>query len=1023
LAQKPLNETGREAGWIRQPLGAETERRVSVTEISAEHKVMKKEKAFGGQAAHSPTVKSSGPMLQIATTARQYCLKGVLGLVPAIFLAFSAQAANWYVRSSSAGANNGTDWNNAWTASTINWNNVQPGDTIWLAGGAYGTGMRVGKSGAAGNSISIKRVLASDSTAASAAGWSASFDSLVILNSISVVGSSYITVDGRVTYGIQIKIGAGGGTGIIVNDSSGPTHPSNDNFYNIEVLGPYTSTASQNVDGLDAYINNCSWVNSMVSNCWMHGLGCGFKSQNWTNIIIDHCFLADFAPDGAQHVDVAYNYTDDLTIWRYNIISNCPNDGLFFEYGGAHNLYFYGNVYLASYGTLLAFKPDGNAYGPVYVYNNVFYNANPNASVTPSVGFDSTIGSASSITLYNNVFWGVVNKNANSVNSGVSGYNAYNNWNYGGYSIPNDPNSVFSITNCFVNPAAGNFHLLPGSVLRNAGKSLTTDGAINKDPDGVQRGGNGGWAIGAYEFSTGITTNPVIMVSPNSLDFGTLFTNTATNLTFTVINVGGGTLAGSVSVPAPFQVVSGGTYSLGSNQPQTVTIQFNPTAAGPASQTVTFSGGGGATATVTGTGYAKQPGLSFNSTAGTITFPFTVTGNYISQNVDVSQSGAAGVASGGSAVYGFSIPTAGPYTITASVNASNSSSKSFWINIDTQPTDPTMIWDVFPYTSGFENRLVSWRGTGGPTNDQFAPKVFNLSVGNHYLVVRGRETGVQLGALTISAYSTNSTPPSSPTVSAIASSSADVDPTRAGMQVFAGSVVQYSATASDPNGLPLTWQWLYSFDGSADTVYQSGTGAVTPISVNYPASVANNTYVWKLRVSNGTATAESDLSVDVETPPATQGNLTFSATSGTVSGQFATTNGSIYQTVETSTTNGGRATYNFTLTNAGSYVVQILLNAPNTAANSLYLNIDADPQDPTMIFDVPLTSGFEQRIASWRGNGTFDNNQFVPKVFTLSAGAHQLVVLGREAGLQLQNFAILKLPPPPQNFRVLTAGP
>jgi hypothetical protein len=59
-----------------------------------------------------------------------------------------------------------------------------------------------------------------------------------------------------------------------------------------------------------------------------------------------------------------------------------------------------------------------------------------------------------------------------------------------------------------------------------------------------------------------------------------------------------------------------------------------------------------------------------------------------------------------------------------------------------------MIWDP-PVTSGFTNLLVSWRGTGTDTNNQFAPKVFSLSSGTHQLIVRGREGGAQLGEITI----------------------------------------------------------------------------------------------------------------------------------------------------------------------------------------------------------------------------------------------------------------------------------
>jgi hypothetical protein len=252
-------------------------------------------------------------------------------------------------------------------------------------------------------------------------------------------------------------------------------------------------------------------------------------------------------------------------------------------------------------------------------------------------------------------------------------------------------------------------------------------------------------------------------------------------------------------------------------------------------------------------------------------------------------------------------------------------------------------------------------------------------------------------------------------VSAITQSSADVDPGKTGLQIFAGSVVQYSGSASDPSGFPLTWQWIYTVNGGPEVVLQNGSGTVPGVSFNYVTGAAGSTYVWKLRVSNGTATSESALTVGVEAPPPPAGTLTFSAGSGVVTAPLVISSGYVSQAVETGVTNGGQAVYDFTTTNSGSYAVQVLVNAANDGANSLYLNIDGQPQDPDMICDLPLTTGFERRIVSWRGNGTFDRDQFVPKVFTLAPGTHQLIVVGREANVQLQSLSILQLPTQVQN--------
>jgi hypothetical protein len=69
-----------------------------------------------------------------------------------------------------------------------------------------------------------------------------------------------------------------------------------------------------------------------------------------------------------------------------------------------------------------------------------------------------------------------------------------------------------------------------------------------------------------------------------------------------------------------------------------------------------------------------------------------------------------------------------------------------------------------------------------------------------------------------------------------------------------------------------------------------------------------------------------------------------------------------------------------------------------------------------MISDInPFTVGFENRLLSWRGNGAFDNNEFVPRVFSLGAGVQTLYILGREAGVQIAHVQVLSpttnLPP------------
>src|SRR5205814_1817948 len=154
----------------------------------------------------------------------------------------------------------------------------------------------------------------------------------------------------------------------------------------------------------------------------------------------------------------------------------------------------------------------------------------------------------------------------------------------------------------------------------------------------------------------------------------------------------------------PFRIVSGGAYSLASNQSQTVTIAYSPSGAPEDKGVAALSGGGGVSVSLSGQLLAEQP-ASFQLDIGGLTPPFIKNGSYISQTV------VTGARDGGRIVYNFMVTNTGNYILSAVVNAPDETANSFYVNIDAEPTDPAMIWDI-PITSGFESQLISWRGTG-----------------------------------------------------------------------------------------------------------------------------------------------------------------------------------------------------------------------------------------------------------------------------------------------------------------------
>ena len=89
----------------------------------------------------------------------------------------------------------------------------------------------------------------------------------------------------------------------------------------------------------------------------------------------------------------------------------------------------------------------------------------------------------------------------------------------------------------------------------------------------------------------------------------------------------------------------------------------------------------------------------------------------------------------------FVAPEAGDYLIKGLVRGPDPASNSFLMNVDAEPTSPTMIWDVYPPTAAFETRPVQWRGNATEEAPQHSPKWFTLASGPHTIVIRGREAG------------------------------------------------------------------------------------------------------------------------------------------------------------------------------------------------------------------------------------------------------------------------------------------
>jgi hypothetical protein len=101
----------------------------------------------------------------------------------------------------------------------------------------------------------------------------------------------------------------------------------------------------------------------------------------------------------------------------------------------------------------------------------------------------------------------------------------------------------------------------------------------------------------------GFSVNPA-----GSVNFGNVNVGSFANQVLTVQNTRGGTLAGTVSVAAPFSIVSGSPFTLvGVGATQTVTARFSPTVPATASVNMSFTAGGDTISRIaTGIGVASD---------------------------------------------------------------------------------------------------------------------------------------------------------------------------------------------------------------------------------------------------------------------------------------------------------------------------------------------------------------------------------------------------------------------------------
>ena len=808
-------------------------------------------------------------------------IKSLLGTLTSILaLSFAgAQAATLYVATTGSDSNPGTSAQPFRTI-TYAYSQASAGTTINVAPGTYtdytsGWGLHLNKSGTASSPIVLK------STTRGGAIIDGQFAS--DRNKAIYLDGSYNVIDG-------FAITRAPNTGIFVQGNSNQIL--HNEIYNNGTQGSSDSEgqgiySEQNTSG-NVYNSNYIHDNGYAGSNLDHGLYlCGQNEVVANNVVLRHpssgLQIAGYTTVSNMKVYnnvFAWNGTDGIIVWM-NMNGVDIKNNIVFQ-NGHYGIYFY-----AATGSgvnmdhNLIYANGSGSYTPFnYGGSTVTYTLGTTISTDPKLanetksGLDAHLASGSpaigaGLNLYSTLTTDIAGAARSS--SGA--------WDMGAYVSGSSSTDTNPPTVSLTSPAGGT--MVSGSAVTVSANASDSVGiaSVQFKLDGANLGSavtaspyTMTWntttaAAGSHTLTAVATdttgnqaTSTAVSVNVNNTSPAVSLTAPANNSTYAApatVSLTAGVTANGHNITA-VKFYNGGTllgqattapYTCAWNNVGAATYGVNATAVYDSGSTVNSS-----VLTVNVTNAVTVSGLTFAANSGTISAPF-----YVTNNNAIVQPAYTALSLGGQAVYTFNVATAGSYVINAQVNAPGMDNNSFFVNIDAQPTDPTMIWDA-PVTSGFASQTVSWRGNGGANTNslsgmdaQYAPAVFNLSAGTHQLIVRGREGLAQISSFTITPYSQA---PSLPTVTVAATtaSASRVGPvngmftlTRTG-STSAALTVNFSLTGNAANGVDYT-----TIPASVTIPAGAASTAVTVAPLPSATSVGSETAVLTLAANSAYA--------------------------------------------------------------------------------------------------------------------------------------------------------------------------
>ena len=390
---------------------------------------------------------------------------------------FAGQGGAWYVRANGGlyGREDGQDWDNAFdgfpAAAHPFWDMVQPGDTIYLAGGIYSTPWRIEASGVAGRPLTFLRATGFDH--GTETGWSPDLDAQVILRDANLVIGAFdhITVDGATQAGIKIEV-RGNYKGIDLSPDYAPSSYITLRHFEVEGPGVNLGPAYLGARGVQSFTRTLH-SNLTLEDCHIHDFPSVLvKLGNSRDFLMQRCRLHD-TEDIQNHEDWIIDQGSNGTI-RWNVMYDSEAQG----------------IYLSSF--------SGPSVGPWYIYGNLLFQTRFPQSGCAVCG-KGGLG-AINVHFYNNTVY-----NMGNVLKEVTGGELINNLFYDNYAVNYGSlltkNNLIASQDPFHDLANLDFRLGSGSPAIDQGIPLGSP--YDMDILGIARPQGSGWDLGAYEHEEG----------------------------------------------------------------------------------------------------------------------------------------------------------------------------------------------------------------------------------------------------------------------------------------------------------------------------------------------------------------------------------------------------------------------------------------------------------------------------------------------------------------------------------------